>query len=774
MQKSAGRLKMIFFVSAVLCLAALLYALIPSRPSNPSKVKSIGTDKSEMFDDLFRNGGFIVYGASEAALAKRYAEDSERLRSHFKWAKFKVLPDTAVDESDLQRSALILLGTYNSNRIIRKLSGKFPVKISSGSIAFMGLDYKDSTTVLNLMYKNPYNPSKLCFVISGNNDSYLIRHSELNMIGDLRIMVNGSCAAMGLFKVAKNNRWVIDPNTYRNFIVEKKDYNSFKNFRYVVYSNDTNIETVRKINSYNESCLQTVRKFFGEKFSHHKIDYYLYNNFEDKGLITGNTHLGSIDTADGSVHAVVNNWINGDDFSNIAELLIRKKLGSPKIKILEEGLSVYFSHGWRNKGYKYWASLLDFSGDEPTLKELRDNNKLPNLSPLVAEPLAGTLVSFLIGKYGRESFIKQYADWNPSGRVAEVLNIEWRAYLDSLSRSFRKEIVADRKNFPRVITGFQKGFCFAHEGYQIYNGYMSHEADQSVEKMKSLGANSFSITPFTSVRVDDKPEQLRFWESAGAENDESLIHLAHLAGELKMNLILKPHIYLGRQLWPGDIKMKNKNDWSLFFKYYFEWIRHYALLAQMYKIPMQCLGNELAGATVGHEAEWIKMAERIRKLYSGKLVYGANWSNEFEKLTFWKHFDYIGISEYFPLSNDADPTDQELLKGAEDDMRKIEEVHSRYPLPVIFTEVGFRSSGEPWKTALEKSSRDSSDYENQARCYQALFEAAYDKPWLAGLYWWKWPSYLSFGRRRVENSYTPLNKPAENIIKFWYSKNWNQ
>jgi exo-beta-1,3-glucanase (GH17 family) len=167
------------------------------------------------------------------------------------------------------------------------------------------------------------------------------------------------------------------------------------------------------------------------------------------------------------------------------------------------------------------------------------------------------------------------------------------------------------------------------------------------------------------------------------------------------------------------------------------------------------------------------MVTRIRKIYNGKIVYGPNWSNEFSKLTFWKYFDYIGLSEYFPISDKNNPTDEELFQGAESVMKEIHSVQKKYNKPIIFTEVGFRSTGEPWKTALENKTKNETNLQNQARCYNALLKAAYHKKWLAGMYWWKWPSYLSFGGSPANEHYTPNNKPAEEVVKKWYSKSWN-
>ena len=167
------------------------------------------------------------------------------------------------------------------------------------------------------------------------------------------------------------------------------------------------------------------------------------------------------------------------------------------------------------------------------------------------------------------------------------------------------------------------------------------------------------------------------------------------------------------------------------------------------------------------------MFDKIRKIYSGKLVYGANWGNEFENLTFWNHLDYIGISNYYPISKDVNPTEEELLKGAKEVLKKIEEVQRKYDRPVIFTEAGFRSSAAPWQSSFEKNKKlQDTTYESQVRSYEIFFNAAYEKDWLAGIFWWKWPSYLNEGGDPHHDLYTPNYKPTENVVRKWYGKNW--
>ena len=56
----------------------------------------------------------------------------------------------------------------------------------------------------------------------------------------------------------------------------------------------------------------------------------------------------------------------------------------------------------------------------------------------------------------------------------------------------------------------------------------------------------------------------------------------------------------------------------------------------------------------------------------------------------------------------------------------------------------------------------------QAAAYEAFFRAAWDLPWVAGAYWWKWfPNHERAGGDD-DAGFTPQNKPAQQVIGQWY------
>ena len=738
------------------------------------KYDSIIDEKHSLMNVLSEEGALLVYGVDNPADSSKYLQVIESLKQNYFFPKVTIKKSDEVTEDELKSSALIIIGSYSSNKVLRNLNEHLPVKFQANKFSFNDNEYSDKDETVSLISRNPYSPAKLLVIFSGNDNNFVYSNLSFNFIGDLSISKNNEREFLGFYKYDSNHNWIIDEAKSRKFFKEKHELNNLSSYyNYIIHFDNYNSEAIRKESVRNDSLLESTAKFLNIQPTTKKISIHIYKNFEDEGLISGNTQINFINHNDSSIHLVLNDFINGNDFSKNAELLVHHFLGEAKTKFIKEGLAIYFSNQWRGKSYEYWASKIFLSNNIPELKVLLDNNELDFISYLIYQPLAGSFVSFLIEKYGKDYFLSNYSSWNFNSDNIKQLESEWHLYLTKLSSEFKDTVDSDNWISQVKIPNFQKGFCFAHVGYQIYNGYASKKAVESLKKMKELGANSFSMTPFTYMRDPNKPVKLKYWEFAEGESIESMIHLMNAAEDLNLTAMLKPHIYLGESNWPGAIEMNSEKDWKLFFNYYTNWILHYAMFAEIYHVPLFVIGNELSKTSVNHESKWIELVKKIRRIYTGKIIYAPNWGNEFESLTFWNHFDYVGLSEYYPISDKDNPTDEELLQGAKEVVNRIKQVHQKFDKPVIFTEAGFRSSRAPWKTALEKDGRDENNLINQARSYKALFTAIQNEDWLKGIYWWKWPSYMEYKGYTFGEGfdlYSPNNEPTEEVIKKFFNR----
>jgi len=287
-------------------------------------------------------------------------------------------------------------------------------------------------------------------------------------------------------------------------------------------------------------------------------------------------------------------------------------------------------------------------------------------------------------------------------------------------------------------------------------------------------------TPFGWQRSYNLPEvrlsthhNKDYW----GESDQGLVHTTRLAKQVGIKTLLKPHIWLmdrSGNKWLGDIEMTSEADWQAWFKNYTIFILHYAQLAEANQMEALCIGTELMKPAVTREKEWRQLIKDIRKVYRGQLTYAANWYLEYEQIQFWDALDFIGVQGYFPLTKKTNPSLTELRAGWKPYLADLEKIAQKYQKPIVFTEVGYKSTPdaaiEPWKwpdRSLELSNNKS--LETQAFCYEALFRTLWHQPWFAGSFIWKWyPQVRENGRE--QHDFTPQQKPAEKILATWYGK----
>ncbi len=756
-----------YFITAF-SIVTITILLLTSFFMQPEKGEFAESTKDALYRDLYKNGAYIVYNPG--------SDNSMEILAKKVWAAFrkkqniKILPGNLLTHEILTNNSLILLESENSNKLLDEIFKTYGIILDENTIEFNNYKFKGDNLRLSFQLPNPYNKQKLIIArITDNkaksfNNSFFLRND---------------------FEVKNNNETLLLAQiNYSDLASNRLHFNWVKDFRHknrkvildkqttiIFHANDFDNNFVFDLTRKFNSIYAKISSTFNKSLIHPKIDYNVYNSFEQKGLITGNTNFSSIDG--NSIHTVVNNEIKSDDGFSFSKLVIFKNFGSTKLQFIDDGLSTYFSNNWRYADYHEIVARLIKAKAIPDLNYLLDNEKIQFESYLSYQPLGAVFIEFYIDKFGKTSLKKLFSTSETQKRELISLQHKWNDYLSKFSKNYQYKSIRQGKIFNKNLPSFLKGFCFAHEGYQIHNGYISQSAVQSLKRLKSLGTNSISITPFTGMRDPTKAVPLSIWRAAGTENDESVIFISNEAKALRIIPILKPHIYLHNS-WPGAIKMANEKEWREFTEYYFRWIKHYALLAQMYKIPLLVVGNELVEFTLSHPKTWREMISKIKIIYDGKITYGSNWGKEFEQLTFWDAFDYISVSNYYPLSGKINPTDTELLSGANTVMNKIESISKKFNKQIIFTEIGYRSSQSAWLTSNEsENSKRTVNNQSQLRSYTAISKAIENRAWLKGIYWWKWPSFLYYDTNRKHDLFTPLNKPAEDIVEKIFSRKQN-
>lgn len=311
---------------------------------------------------------------------------------------------------------------------------------------------------------------------------------------------------------------------------------------------------------------------------------------------------------------------------------------------------------------------------------------------------------------------------------------------------------------------FQKGMTYATWNQDALG---SAASDASLSRLAQTRTEWIAFVP-AWYQAHYNSTEIR--PTTKTSSDTSLIHAIQQAHQLKLKVMLKPHVDLSEDAgiaWRGEIDFPSVASWDAWFNSYEQFILRYAALAQAQGVELLCVGTELT-SSVWHEASWRSLIAKVRDVYRGPLTYAANWNEEYQVVKFWDALDYAGIDPYFPLSDKDRPSLEELKAGWQRHLMEIERWQATIHKPVIVTELGYKSvrgaARRPWEDAP-----GAVDIGLQRDCYQAALETLWDRPWFTGVYWWHWGTHEQMGGPE-HRGFTPQNKPAEAVVTEWYRK----
>ncbi|MEA3328646.1 MAG: hypothetical protein U9Q08_02815 [Candidatus Omnitrophota bacterium] len=313
---------------------------------------------------------------------------------------------------------------------------------------------------------------------------------------------------------------------------------------------------------------------------------------------------------------------------------------------------------------------------------------------------------------------------------------------------------------------FQKGMTYVA---WTKEGHRNADSIKSMEQLVSLGVDWVALV---TTWYQDRADSTKVYSlNEKTSSDESLLFAVRKLHGLGLKVMLKPHLDLIKSegKWRGDIGFTNTADWQAWFSSYADFVLYYARLAEQENVELFCIGTELTNATLSQPDFWRSLIKKVKEVYNGQLTYAANWYQEFDNIEFWNELDYAGVDPYFPLVSSSHPTKEQLMEVWKDWLEMIEAWQKEIDKPVIFTEIGYKSSedatDEPWR----HSPAGKVDLQIQADCYEAVLATFYEKPWFYGVYWWHWGVSPKMGGK-FHRGFTPQNKLAQEVIKQWYKK----
>jgi hypothetical protein len=292
-----------------------------------------------------------------------------------------------------------------------------------------------------------------------------------------------------------------------------------------------------------------------------------------------------------------------------------------------------------------------------------------------------------------------------------------------------------------------------------------------MQRLKRLGVDWISLTPFGFMESPSAAE-VRLVSERGGESDERMrLEVAH-AHTIGLLVALKPHIWIRRGEWQGDLRWANDEAWRTWFKSYRAFILHYAELAERDHYDLLVIGTELKSATACDPACWRALIAEIRAAYHGPITYAANW-DEAEKVPFWDALDFIGVDAYAPIAQKPGAREPELCLAWGTLARDLEKLSKRVGKRVILTELGYRATRDAAMapaTWPESDEHPQFDGAHQASCYRAAFSTLWGKPWLAGIYMWKW--FTDSKDEQGPTDFSPADKPAESVLGEYYRRDF--
>lgn len=291
----------------------------------------------------------------------------------------------------------------------------------------------------------------------------------------------------------------------------------------------------------------------------------------------------------------------------------------------------------------------------------------------------------------------------------------------------------------------------------------------------AMNANWVGIVPEKLIyRHNLKLREDQYNEYWG-ETIEATIQSIELAKESGLKIFIKPHVVLQKKSgqkdktsgadWRGAINPKSESDWQVFEQHYEDYILTLVKIAEEYKVELFAIGTELKSSVEKRPQFWYSLISKIRNMYSGDLIYCANW-DEYENIPFWNELDFIGVDNYFPINKAKSPTVRKTVKNWIPISDKLQAFSNAYNKKIIFTEFGYRnvpySGARPWTHDTGKSEYD---YRAQANLYEALFQAFWNESWLAGGFSWKWAMHKL---PEHNTTFSVQDKPALVVLRTWY------
>ena len=332
---------------------------------------------------------------------------------------------------------------------------------------------------------------------------------------------------------------------------------------------------------------------------------------------------------------------------------------------------------------------------------------------------------------------------------------------------------------PKIISSYGRIYYSSFkikgmEWHRTPNPYTSTSAAESLQELK--------------IRIPEcNYVEITFWTDKNGDvcsPRTSMESEYRVAIELLKEAGYKVYVRI-RAASVDSANLYHPDDLQLWFQTYTEAVVYWATLAEELGVDALAVSAE-ASKLEPYNEEWENLIGRVREVYSGEIGYNTNYWYTIEGLqeklsrTWFQSLDHIGVSCYWPMSQHAEPTVEELVNNWHDtflwDIRGDDIIHDHlevlsieHGIPIIVVTGLASVSGAtmtPWK--YRDWDNPVVSWTEQANWYDAIFRVFAEEPWVAGfLFDGPWQTVTSKNPDNLE--FNIQDKPAEQIVADWFN-----
>jgi hypothetical protein len=305
-------------------------------------------------------------------------------------------------------------------------------------------------------------------------------------------------------------------------------------------------------------------------------------------------------------------------------------------------------------------------------------------------------------------------------------------------------------------------------------GYGTPYSAKLLDELVRLGANAISITPFGRLWSLRSTQIALDFEQPYQDNRRAVARMIAQAKARGLRVLLIPHLWVETGGWRGEIEPGSEQGWTEYQSSYRRFILAWARDAQAAGADAFSIGVECKSWSGRYGDYWTSLIAEVRQVFHGQLTYSANW-DEADGVLFWDQLDFVGVNAFYPLAHEHGASDASYAQGADRALDQLGELASALQKPVVLVEIGYTTrtdaAVEPWLWP-DDMQHVTVDEREQARALAALAGAAASRPWIHGLFVWRYYANLDDVSQEAIWGFSPHAKLAEPVLERVFGARW--